>query len=53
MGVDVFNGLSRTGLKSVSRLRSSTFFDGSVSVDGARVVTAAFNMPRDRQEVRI
>ena len=51
MGVDALGGLARTGLKSVSRLRSSTFVDGSVTIDGAKVVTAAFNMPRARQEV--
>ncbi len=49
MSVNAFAG--RTGLKSVSRLHSSTFVDGALTVEGNKLVSATLNMPRDKMEL--
>ncbi len=47
MGVDAGAGAARTGLRSVSRIHSSTFADASVSVRAyGNSVTAAVHMPK-------
>ncbi len=49
MGVNAYT--TRTGLKARSRLHSSTFLDGSATLRGHKLVSAALNMPRDKAQV--
>lgn len=49
MSVDAF--VTKTGLKSVSRMHSSTFLDGNVVFRGNKLLNVAFNMPRESMEV--
>ena len=49
MSVDAH--VAKTGLKSVTKLHTSTFLDGSVTVDGGKLAKATINMPRDTVEV--
>lgn len=41
----------QTGLKSVTKLHTSTFMDGTVKVKDGQLVTATVNMPRDNIDV--
>jgi hypothetical protein len=42
---------SKTGLKSVTKMHTSTFFDAKVAMDGGKLVKAEINMPRDQMEI--
>lgn len=49
MGLDAF--VTRTGLKMVSTLHTSTEIEGMVKLDESKVITAKFNMPKEKQEI--
>ena len=42
---------ARAGLKSISKLHTSTFFDGKVKMDNGKLLAAEFNMPKDTVDV--
>ena len=49
MSVDAV--FARIGLKSVSRLHTSTFFDGKLEMDNGKLMTAELNVPKDTVDV--
>ena len=49
--MEVDAGFAKTGLKSVSKLHSSTFLDGKVLIDGGKLARVEMNMPRDTMEI--
>ncbi len=49
--MEVDAGFAKTGLKSVSKLHSSTFLDGKVVIDGGKLARVDLNMPRDTMEI--
>ena len=49
--MEVDAGFAKTGLKSVSKLHSSTFLDGKVVIDGGKLARIDLNMPRDTMEI--
>ena len=42
---------AKAGLKSVSKLHTSTYFDGKISMDGWKLLEAEMNMPKDTIDV--
>ena len=49
--MEVEAGSVKTGLKSVTKLHSSTFMDGKVVIDGGKLAKLEVNMPRDTMEI--
>ena len=49
MSVDAV--FARTGLKSVSKLHTSTFFDGKLEMDNGKLMKAELNVPKDTVDV--
>lgn len=49
MSVDAIH--AKTGLRSLTKLHSSTFVDGQFQMDGRRLVKAQVNMPKETVEV--
>ena len=49
--MEVDAGVAKTGLKSVTKLHSSTFLDGKVIIDGGKLAKVEVNMPRDTMEI--
>ncbi|KAJ1524178.1 hypothetical protein ONE63_010704 [Megalurothrips usitatus] len=49
MGVNAH--VTRTGLRTVSTMHSSTYLDGKVRVDGGKLVEVKLNVPRERVDV--
>jgi hypothetical protein len=50
MSVNIGNELAKTGLKSVTKLHTSTFIDGQVELEGFKLAKAIINMPKDKME---
>ena len=50
MSVDLGNGLAKTGLKTVTKLHTSTFIDGEIELEGFKLVKAIIKMPKDKME---
>ena len=42
---------AKAGLKSVSKLHTSTYFDGKINMDGWKLLEAEMNMPQDTIDV--
>ena len=42
---------AKAGLKSVSKLHTSTYFDGKINMDGWKLMEAEMNMPQDTIDV--
>jgi hypothetical protein len=51
MSLDVANGMAKTGLKSTTKLHTSTYLDGKVEVEGFKLAKATINMPKDKMEI--
>ena len=51
MSLDIGNGLAKTGLKSTTKLHTSTYLDGKVEVEGFKLAKATVNMPKDKMEI--
>ena len=49
MGVDAF--VTNTGLKSTTKVHSSTEIGGSIVIDGKKLVKAEMKMPREKLEI--
>ena len=49
MSVDAV--LTKTALKSLSTLHTSTFIDGQVQVEKGQLVKAEINVPREKMEI--
>ena len=49
MSVDAF--YAKTGLKSVTRLHTSTFIDVHAEIDGGKLANLQINLPQDKSEI--